>query len=173
MKTEATLILCACLPGDGGKKTQILTPTQQKCRKNPLTRSRLDEDNWLEPIIFVIYRLSWEKLNDLVNLYFQPEQGYGQQCVLLLEKLWSRVIWCWQFGVLIQMSGGSPRAKVLLYAGSVFNVHNSVTRSTVVYLIYIYISRLLNLSLPLFGWVLFEKSLRIEREKEKMGRSLK
>ena len=77
--------------------------------KNPLTRSRLGEDNWLEPIIFVIYRLKWEKLNDLVNLYFQPEQGYGQQCVLLLEKLWSRVIWCWQFGVSIQMSGGSPR----------------------------------------------------------------
>ena len=48
--------------------------------KNPLTRSRLGEDNWLEPIIFVIYRLKWEKLNDLVNLYLQPEQGYGQQC---------------------------------------------------------------------------------------------
>ena len=50
--------------------------------KNPLTRSRLGEDNWLEPIIFVIYRLKWEKLNDLVNLfkYFKPEQGYGQQC---------------------------------------------------------------------------------------------
>ena len=71
------------------------------------------------------------------------------------------------------MSGGSPRAKVLLYTGSVFNVHSSVTRSTVVYLIYIYISRLLNLSLPLFGCVLFEKSLRIERKKEKMGRGLK
>ena len=160
------------LAGRWGKKdTNIDTNATKMYEKS--THPKSFGRRRLEPIIFVIYRLSWEKLNDLVHLYFQPEQGYGQQCVLLLEKLWSRVIWCWQFGVLIQMSGGLPRAKVLLYAGSVFNVHNSVTRSTVVYLIYIYISRLLNLSLPLFGWVLFEKSLRIEREKEKMGRGLK